>query len=127
MTRFFGRAALVGFALLLAPAMSAADPVVLGKPAPPLVLELSLEYSGSERFLSLDQVITVLGDRDDVWPSLRDTVVRVREGGFVRRADVERRITRAGLAVDRFEVRGPAFCLCPLPKPEPSTGGETSR
>ena len=126
MTFSFGRAAIVGFALLFAPAMVAADRVAPAKPAPPLVLELSLEYSGSERFLTIDQVVTVLGDRDEVWPSLRDTVVRVREGGFVRRADVERRLGRAGLAPDRFELRGPAFCLCPLPKSEPSTGGGTA-
>ena len=117
---------LVGLALLLAPTMIAAEPVEPSTFSPPLVLELATEFDGPERFLTLDRVLTVLGDRDEVWPSLRDTVIRVRKGGFVRRSDVERRLVRAGLSADRFAVRGPAFCLCPLPPVTASTGG-TSR
>jgi hypothetical protein len=78
--------------------------------SPPLVLRLRLETDAPGRFVHLRDVVEVGCDRDGVFDSVASTVVRVRDGRFVRRVDVVRRLVRAGLAEGSFRVTGPALC-----------------
>lgn len=104
------------------PAAPPADAVTLGKQAdPPLLIELSLAREVESRFVPLRELVQVVHDHDDVWDVVGDVRIRVREGGFVRRADLRRRIERAGLADSRYRVSGPAFCLCEVTEDSSST------
>ncbi len=112
--------ALIGLVLLPAALDAGGDTIALGKTeVPPLILELRLETQVEGRFTTLRELMTVVTDHDEVWSLVGDTRIRVREGGFVRRADVSRRLGRAGLSSARFSVTGPAFCTCDT---LPSTG-----
>ena len=86
----------------------------------PLVVRLSLEVHSPGRFVRLRDVVEVRSDRDGAWDSVGDTVIRVRDGRFVRRVDVARRLGRAGLEEGAFRVTGPALCEW---RPERSTRG----
>ena len=81
-------------------ALDSAGPVVgIGRQeTPPLLLEMRLEKQTEGRFVTLRELVTVTTDHDEVWEFVGDVRMRVREGGFVRRADVSRRIARAGLS-----------------------------
>jgi hypothetical protein len=106
-------AAGAGGALLVAAESTAPVPGLVSSvaaAAAPLEVRLRLETNAPGRFVRLRDVVEVRSDRDGVFEAVGDTVVRVRDGRFVRRVDVVRRLLRAGLAEGSFRVTGPALC-----------------
>jgi len=77
---------------------------------PPLELRLRLETRAAGRFVRVRDLVEVRSDRDGTFEAVAGTVVRVRDGRFVRRVDVARRLKRAGLAEGSFRITGPALC-----------------
>ena len=100
--------------LVAQPRLDAVSIGVGDRSAATLVVELRLEATTVGRFVPLSELVTVTVDHAQVWDVVGETIVRVREGGLVRRADVERRLARSGLTAAQVRVEGPAFCLCTI-------------